>query len=648
MFAVLLALAFEFGSAPAQAVIHGRNGDIAFDSRREGDSDLFLMNAAGANERRLEGSARGAEDARPSWAPSAGTFVFFSPREGPIGTRVEVRVPDLDGLETVVGVLFDGVRSTSVETDPATGQVFATIPPGAGTGRVCVEIRPLHASPAIVTRAQSDEEFVVRDREQPAARVGCPSQPLAFESDRTRDLDLWALDPAQPTHAGNPIDLLPWPGSRESAPTWSSARSGIVGERRDAPLIAFASDRGGSRDIWILDPFRPISATNPSQITSILADDANPDWSPNGRSIAFESDRDGQKDLWIVDIAVTIAGGYAGTNLRKVTTEQPPSYEPNWFSYTLNVTTFEQLALSGPDEETTLEIHYLEQETTGGVHPPGFVDANGILVETLPEGPGDEDAPAYAPFGDHIAFQSNRHGHDDIFVYDRSSLASTRLTDDGAADRHPAWQPLFHPANVDFHRPWGRRKSRARRATSSVSPPAIDPMAADVPPASQGPPDRRTPAPDSRKQACTISGTPADDVLRGTPAPDVLCGQGGDDVLRGGFGDDVVRAGTGDDVLTGGRGHDRVRAGRGDDRASGNPGNDIVDGGAGRDRVKGGSGDDEVLGGNGRDRLHGGAGSDTLAARDGRRDRVRGGAGRDEATVDRRSDLVAQVEQLSP
>jgi hypothetical protein len=335
-----------------------------------------------------------------------------------------------------------------------------------------------------------------------------------------------------------------------------------------------------------------------------------------------------------------------------VTHEQPPSHEPSWYSYTLQTLTFEQIAFSGPDEGTPLEINYLEQETTDGVHPPGFVDPNGLLVETLPEGPSDEDAPAYAPFGDRIAFQSNRHGHDDIFVYDRSSLASTRLTDDLAADRHPAWQPLYLPAQVDFHRPWGRRKSRARRATSSVTSPVVEPSTAVAPVRAVAPaaelalPNREIPSPSSPPDGCTISGTSADDVLVGTARQDVVCGRGGDDVLRGGSQADVIRGGGGDDQISGGRGHDRVSAGAGDDRGSGDQGDDVVAGGAGHDSMNGGTGDDEVLGGGGRDRLRGGAGDDDLGARDGRRDRVGGGAGRDAATVDSAADRVARVEQL--
>ncbi len=68
--------------------------------------------------------------------------------------------------------------------------------------------------------------------------------------------------------------------------------------------------------------------------------------------------------------------------------------------------------------------------------------------------------------------------------------------------------------------------------------------------------------------ACTITGTPGNDVLVGTPGDDVICGLGGDDRLSGGGGNDTLRrrrpattcstAAPGADVLRGGGGLDTV------------------------------------------------------------------------------------------
>lgn len=111
--------------------------------------------------------------------------------------------------------------------------------------------------------------------------------------------------------------------------------------------------------------------------------------------------------------------------------------------------------------------------------------------------------------------------------------------------------------------------------------------------------------------ACTISGTPGNDVLAGTSGRDVICGLAGNDVIRGNGGADAIRGAAGNDQLLGGAG------------------NDAIDGGAGADV------------------LRGDADRDLLLARDGTRDTVVGGAGRDRARVDRGRDRVLGVESIT-
>ena len=119
--------------------------------------------------------------------------------------------------------------------------------------------------------------------------------------------------------------------------------------------------------------------------------------------------------------------------------------------------------------------------------------------------------------------------------------------------------------------------------------------------------------------ACTIAGTPGNDVLRGTPGNDVICGLDGGDVLYGGGGDDVLVGGAGTDVLYGGPGDDRL---------------------------EGGPGADRLIGGPGKDTFLAGPGDDTLLARDGQPDRVAGGPGTDTATVDRTLDKLSSIERI--
>jgi Tol biopolymer transport system component len=55
-----------------------------------------------------------------------------------------------------------------------------------------------------------------------------------------------------------------------------------------------AAARGGPGDIWILD----IQNARTDRLTSHPADDENPRWSPDGKTIAFDSARDGVSNLY--------------------------------------------------------------------------------------------------------------------------------------------------------------------------------------------------------------------------------------------------------------------------------------------------------------------------------------------------------------
>lgn len=121
--------------------------------------------------------------------------------------------------------------------------------------------------------------------------------------------------------------------------------------------------------------------------------------------------------------------------------------------------------------------------------------------------------------------------------------------------------------------------------------------------------------------ACTITGTPGNDILRGTPGRDVICGTGGNDIIYGAGGDDVLRGDGGNDTIfgedgadriEGGAGNDKVRGGNGGDQIEGQNGKDALYGEAGNDTITGGAGNDVLRGGPGRDRLDGGPGGNSV------------------------------------
>jgi uncharacterized repeat protein (TIGR01451 family) len=76
--------------------------------------------------------------------------------------------------------------------------------------------------------------------------------------------------------------------------------------------------------------------------------------------------------------------------------------------------------------------------------------------------------------------------------------------------------------------------------------------------------------------ACTIVGTPGDDVLTGTSGNDVICGLAGNDTIQGLAGNDRLDGGLGNDTLDGGDGNDQLFGRDGDDILHGSKGFDLA------------------------------------------------------------------------
>ena len=96
------------------------------------------------------------------------------------------------------------------------------------------------------------------------------------------------------------------------------------------PAIAFASDRDGDFDIYVMRPdgtgVRNLTR-NASSDTSEAADDA-PVWSPDGRFIAFTSTRDHRgRSIDETEVYVMRADG---RNERRLTANRAPDLSPHW------------------------------------------------------------------------------------------------------------------------------------------------------------------------------------------------------------------------------------------------------------------------------------------------------------------------------
>jgi len=76
----LVLVALAGASVPVNATVPGANGKIAFHSDRDGNWELYVMNADGSNQTRCTNNP--AYDAEAAWSPVGSQIAFVSDRDG--------------------------------------------------------------------------------------------------------------------------------------------------------------------------------------------------------------------------------------------------------------------------------------------------------------------------------------------------------------------------------------------------------------------------------------------------------------------------------------------------------------------------------------------------------------------------------------
>ena len=208
--------------------------------------------------------------------------------------------------------------------------------------------------------------------------------------------------------------------------------------------IAFASERDGNSDIYIMDA----DGGNVRQLTDSPEEARAPAWSPDGSQIAFASGPSlGTRGVYVMNAD--------GSNVRLLTNRAVPGTSLTWSPDGTEIA-FERLSGYGPGiyvmNADGGNVRQLTDAWTSNLSPDWspdgtqiafssfdiyVMDADGGNLRRLTDGSGSDWAPAWSPDGTHIAF--SRDG--DIYVMDADGGNLRRLTDDQGIDFRPAWSP---------------------------------------------------------------------------------------------------------------------------------------------------------------------------------------------------------------
>jgi Tol biopolymer transport system component/serine/threonine protein kinase/tetratricopeptide (TPR) repeat protein len=180
----------------------------------------------------------------------------------------------------------------------------------------------------------------------------------------------------------------------------------------DGTRIAFASNRDGATEIYTMRA----DGSDVRRLTYNTTEDDCPAWSHDGQKIAFQSRRDGQMEIYLMDAD--------GSNQRNLTNSPGEDTRPAW---------------SPDDRRIAYGSNTLDAPTNYDIYT---MRADGSDKIKLTDDPRFDSDATWSPDGQKIAFTSARDGKSyEIFVMNADGSDVRNLTNHPGDDAKPAWSP---------------------------------------------------------------------------------------------------------------------------------------------------------------------------------------------------------------
>ena len=271
---------------------------IAFTSTRDGNPEIYVMDADGNNQIRLTNHPL--EDSAPSWSPDGKKIAFASNRNG---GRNQIYVMDNDGKN--VKRLTDGISALHPAWSPD-GQTIAydDFEDEGGDSKIYL------IAPDGTNRRRLAEDIPSHDIE---AAWSPDSQRIAFVSSR----GIWGNEIYLMDANGTNQQRLTRDGWNDRDPAWSP----------DGRKIAFSVLGGASSFIVVMNADGSHRKRLPEDaLDGVPVLDSYPAWSPDGTKIAYYSGKHGEKRG---SIHLMTANGKHLKRLGNV--HKAYDYDPDWF-----------------------------------------------------------------------------------------------------------------------------------------------------------------------------------------------------------------------------------------------------------------------------------------------------------------------------
>jgi len=288
-----------------------RQSKIVFDSNRDGDEEIYVMNPDGSNQQRLTNS-KGA-DRHPAWSPDRKRIAFTSARDG----KAAIFAMDPDGSNvTRLTKSDDEHEAWSPEWSPD-GERILFQSPRDGNDEDIFAMDANGSNVQRLTNTPGSGKFSSDQAWSPDGNW------IAFDSNRNGNVEIYVMA----SDGSNQKRLTDTPGTAANRhsykPEWSP----------DGKQFVFGSTRGRTSDNWVEVVEIYMMDTNGSNVRRLThttdkgfsSSDAK--WSPDGKQIAFLSSVPGatwsaSREIYVMDAD--------GSNVRRLTFNEAYDRHHDW------------------------------------------------------------------------------------------------------------------------------------------------------------------------------------------------------------------------------------------------------------------------------------------------------------------------------
>lgn len=383
--------------APAWSTAgRGQDVRIAFQSDRDGQTEVYVMQRNGTAQTRL--TRHRAFDGQPTWSSDGRWIAFVSDRGG---SEAIYMMRDNGSDQTLIA------PSVSRDWHPH----WQPPPPVPAIRELVFSMTPHRVNRNLVLMNENGTGLTYVTRDATADDISPAWSPdgtrIAFAGHRGSTYDIWVL----PVDGSSDPQNLTESDEREMHPVWSP----------DGTRIAFEARHGNTWDVFVM---RADGSDEPQNLTNSPSRDGNPTWSPDGRRLAFASDRGGNFDIYVMDVD-------GREPPRNITRSPTKDVFPDW-------------------SPTADEIVY--RSVIDGRSQLFVVRADGTELRPLLLSQSNDDQPSWSPDGRSVAFVSDRSdisgrsmnptGMTQIFVFHTETREVVAVSPPVERAQYPAWRPI--------------------------------------------------------------------------------------------------------------------------------------------------------------------------------------------------------------